>query len=234
MDCWGKWIYHKSIRKRSSPGGNYLASLRRGESPLEKEKVKPGKLLSDLCSPDECVKWAAVLTMGAYVSDVAQNDLEAARNWMRRFMWQLNEESGGIGWGVAEVMGEAMARNETLAWEFGRILLSYLDEDGNYLEFEPLQRGALWGVGRLAKARPDLLKSFSAPRYIAPFLRSSSAPLRGLAVRALGWIGDPESLPLIRSLRNDPAEIRIFNGEGLETRSIWELAEEASKKFTPH
>jgi hypothetical protein len=149
-------------------------------------------------------------------------------------MWQLNEESGGIGWGVAEVMGEAMARNETLAREFGRILVSYLDEGGNYLEFEPLQSGVLWGIGRLARVRPDLLKSFSAPRHVAPFLQSPSARLRGLAVRALGRFGDPESLPLIRSLLNDPAEIRVFNGENLETRSIRELVEEALKNFALH
>jgi hypothetical protein len=198
---------------------------------VKEEKVRTGRLLSDLCSPDESVKWAAVLAMGAYVSNLAQNNLEAGRNWMRRFMWQLNEESGGIGWGVAEVMGEVMARHEILAREFVPILISYLDEDGNYLEFEPLQIAVLWAMGRLAQVRPELLKDSSAPRHVERFLHSSSAPLRGLAVWVLGWIGKPESLPLIQTLVNDPTEISLFNGKVLETRSIQILAWEAAKEI---
>jgi len=198
---------------------------------LEKEKLRTGKLLSDLCSQDESVKWAAVIALGVYVSELAENDLEAARNWMRRFMWQLNEESGGVGWGVAEVMGEVMARHEGLAQEFARILVSYLDENGNYLDFEPLQKGVLWGIGRLAQVRPELLKSCSAIQYIIPFLHASDGPLRGLAVRVLGWIGNSQSIPLIQYLLDDPAEIPIFSGDNLEMRSIRELAEEAIKKI---
>ena len=176
---------------------------------MEKEKLRTGKLLSDLCSQDESVKWAAVIALGVYVSELAENDLETARNWMRRFMWQLNEESGGVGWGVAEVMGEVMARHEGLAQEFARILVSYLDENGNYLEFEPLQKGVLWGIGRLAQVRPELLKSCSAIQYVIPFLHSSDGPLRGLAVWVLGWIGNSQSLPLIQNLLERPD--RIFH-----------------------
>ena len=198
---------------------------------MEKEKLRTGKLLSDLCSQDESVKWAAVIALGVYVSELAENDLEAARNWMRRFMWQLNEESGGVGWGVAEVMGEVMARHEGLAQEFARILVSYLDENGNYLEFEPLQKGVLWGIGRLAQVRPELLKSCSAIQYVIPFLHSSDGPLRGLAVWVLGWIGNSQSLPLIQNLLNDPTEFSIFSGDNLEICSIQELAEEAIKKI---
>jgi len=198
---------------------------------VEKEKVKTGKLLSDLCSPDETVKWSAVLAMGIYVSNLARDDLEAGRNWMRRFMWQLNEESGGIGWGIPEVMGEVMARHEILAREFAPIFVSYLDEGGNCLEFEPLQAGVLWALGRLARARPELLKASFALQHVERFTHSSCSLLRGLAVWTLGSLGAPESLPVLRKLANDLTKISIFKGEALETRSISELAVEAAKKI---
>jgi hypothetical protein len=189
------------------------------------------KFLADLCSVDERVKWEAVKSLGIHVSELAEKDLESARNWMRRFMWQLNEESGGIGWGVAETMGEAMARHESLAREFAHILLSYLREDGNYLEYEPLQKGVLWGIGRLAQVRPELLISCSALHSVSPFLNSVDGPLRGLAVWVLGSIGNSQTLSLIQRLLNDPTEIRIFRGDVLQTRSIHELAEEALNKI---
>jgi len=189
------------------------------------------RFLADLCSVDERVKWEAVKSLGIHVSELAEKDLEAARNWMRRFLWLLNEESGGIGWGVAEAMGEALARHEGLAREYAHLLVSYLRKDGNYLEYEPLQKGVLWAIGRLGQVRPELLKSCSAPQYVEPFLHSSDGPLRGLAVRALGWIGSSRSLPLIQDLLDDPTAISLFDGDRSETRSIRELAEEALKRI---
>jgi hypothetical protein len=191
------------------------------------------KFMAALCSPNEKEKWTAVLELGVYVSELAQTDLEGARNWMRRFMWQLNEESGGIGWGVAETMGEAMARHEGLAREFSAILASYLGREGNYLDFEPLLRGALWGLGRLARTRPEMLKTLRVVDDIAPFLDSPDALLRGFAVWALGSLGDPKVLSRIRNLLKDTAQISLFNGANLEIRSIRELAAEAENKLGP-
>ncbi|MGD9194313.1 MAG: hypothetical protein PVH58_20495, partial [Desulfobacterales bacterium] len=113
-----------------------------------KRAVNP--LFSLLCSLDERLKWRAVTAMGQVVSNLAETDLESARVIMRRFMWHLNDESGGIGWGCPESMGEIMARCERLADEYGFVLISYIQPEGNYLEHEILQRGVLWGVGRLA------------------------------------------------------------------------------------
>ncbi len=196
---------------------------------MKADSLPKKKLLADLCSPDEKVKWEAVKNLGVFIAGLAENDLERARTWMRRLMWQLNEESGGIGWGVAETMGEAMARQEVLAREFAQMLVSYIREDGTYLEFLPMQKGVLWGIGRLAQVFPELLKSCSAVQYVKPFLHSPDGSLRGLAVWALGWLGDPRSLPWIQKLGDDPTEISIFNGGRLETRSLRNLAEDAEK-----
>ena len=108
-------------------------------------------LFSFLCSLDELLKWRAVTAMGEVVTRLAEEDMESARVVMRRYMWHLNDESGGIGWGCPESMGEVMARNENLATEFWCILISYIRPDGNFLEHEVLQRGVLWGVGRFRR-----------------------------------------------------------------------------------
>ena len=125
-----------------------------------KRAVNP--LFSFLCSLDERLKWRAVTAMGQVVSNLAETDLESARVIMRRFMWHLNDESGGIGWGCPESMGEIMARCERLADEYGCLLISYIQPEGNYLEHEILQRGVLWGVGRLVHSRPQFLKDAAA------------------------------------------------------------------------
>lgn len=130
-------------------------------------------LLSALCSKDEEIKWHAVTVTGILVADLAQKDMEGARSILRRMIWWLNEESGGIGWGIPEAMGEILARNDTLAGEFAPILVSYVQPEGNFLEFELLQRGVLWGIGRLAEFIldcfvPSMRPNISCPAWIPP------------------------------------------------------------------
>lgn len=105
----------------------------------------------------ESVKWRAVRAMGRVVSAMATEKPEKARIIMRRLMWSLNDESGGIGWGAPEAMGEIMARNKTLAREYRNILLSYVNPQGNYLEYDPLRKGADWAIARVKKVYPDFL-----------------------------------------------------------------------------
>jgi len=90
------------------------------ENDLEQLKKLPlpkvlRPLLSALHSSDEKIKWATVTAIGILIANLAGKDMEAARNFMRRFMWSLNDESGNIGWGLPEVMGETLARSARLA-----------------------------------------------------------------------------------------------------------------------
>jgi len=73
-------------------------------------------------------------------------------------MLNLNDESGGIGWGAPEAMGEIMARSEKLAEEYYKILISYTPDGGNYLDFEDLQKDVIAGLKRLSQVRPNLVK----------------------------------------------------------------------------
>lgn len=184
-------------------------------------------LLSALCNNDEEIKWHAVTAMGILIADLAEQDMEAARNIMRRFMWYLNEESGGIGWGVPEAMGEIMARHKGLAHEFAHILVSYIRKGGNFLEYDLLRRGVVWGLGRLAMVRPQLLGSLGVPDYLQPFLESRDATVRGLAAWTMGLIGTRRFLSQLEGLLGDEAEIRFYRNQKVMTCSVREFAKEA-------
>ena len=181
-------------------------------------------LMACLCSLDEQIKWRAVTALGEVVADLAASDLESARIVMRRFIWNLNDESGGIGWGCPEAMGAVMAKNERLAVEYGCILISYLQPLGNYLEHEALQRGVLWGVGRLAHARPHLMRD--APPLLLPYLQSADANLRGLAVWAIGPLANCETLPHIQKLAHDPGRLTLYHDGHIAQTSVGQMAQE--------
>ncbi len=125
-------------------------------------KFPPLKLVNALFpflySTDKTLKERTVTGLGEVVSKMAEADLESARNIMRRLMLSLTEESGGIGWGAPEAMGEIMARSEKLANEYHKILISYTPGGGNHLDFENLQKDVIAGLKRLSQARPNLVE----------------------------------------------------------------------------
>ena len=176
-----------------------------------------------LCSNDEQIKWRAVTAMGAVVANLADEDIESARVIVRRLMWQLNDESGGIGWGAPEAIGEILACHGGLAREYANILTSYMKEDGNFLEYEPLQRGAMWGVARLAQVRPQLAQDSKS--YLIQRLESADAALKGLAALTLGLLGAEEARLKLEDLSGDDTEVHLYLNRKMGVRRVSDLAE---------
>ncbi len=190
-------------------------------------------LFSAICSASEKTKWNAVSAMGATVARLADQEMEAARIVMRRFMWSLNDESGGIGWGTPEAMAECLACHEGLAQEYTKILVSFMREDGFYLELPALQRGLMWGIGRLAQVRPELLRTWQASRYLLPYLDSEDPIVRALAARALGQFQIVEAAEKIKRYSNDTTEFSLYAEHRLTTVTTGQLVREALAALAP-
>lgn len=194
--------------------------------------LKP--LFSALCSCEPLLKWHAVSAMGQTVATLADGEMETARVVMRRFMWMLNDESGGIGWGVPEAMGEILARHAGLAGEYTHVLVSFMREDGFYLELPALQQGLLWGVARLAEVAPEALRARAAVRYLLPYLATGDQNVIGLASLALGRLGDTVSLPALTPLIADPRPLSLYqDGVFLET-TVGDVARKAVAELGGH
>jgi hypothetical protein len=185
-------------------------------------------LFAFFCDRDPLLRWRAVTAMGAVVAGLAEENIESARVVMRRFMWNLNEESGGIGWGCPEAMGECTARSAALADEYGCILISYLQPECNFIDHPALQEGVLWGIGRLAHARPAMMAR--GVEFLAPFLGSPEAALRGLAVWACGPLAERRLIPLLEKLEQDGASLRLYREGRLEVCTVGALALQALQR----
>ena len=74
----------------------------------------------------------------------------------------------------------------------------------------------MWGLGRLAGTRPDILKGWGASIYLQPYLDSEDPEVRGLAARALGLLKVSASKERIKALEEDPAKFLLYN-QGLLT-----------------
>jgi hypothetical protein len=197
-----------------------------------REVINP--LFSCLCHPQELVRWRAVTGFGVIVPTIADRKPEEARVIIRRFLWMLNDESGGIGWGVPQALAEVLAGSALLAREYLHMLVSYTLDDGpelfqhgNFLENEILQEGVLWGVCRVAPLYPDKLLDLGIATSCGGYLSSGRSVIRGLACRLSGLLGlDRYRIPLV-GLTDDQAELRLYEAGVMRDYRVMELAAEA-------
>lgn len=209
---------------------------------LEKYKSKEliNVFFSAICRENSRVKWHAVSCMGKSVQRLAEEDHEEARIILRRLMWSLNDESGGIGWGAPEAMAEIMCCHQRLAEEYLHMLLSYMKEDGdeiwqdgNFLEHEMLQRGLLWGIARLAKVRPGLLleKEKNMGVIMLPYLFSGDIEVQAMATLAAGRLQLVEASEQIQTLKTASAQVLIYEEGRFCTLSLGHIAGAALERI---
>jgi len=182
-----------------------------------------GHLFSHFYATCELIKFRSVTAMGELGKRLALKQMEKARILMRRIMWNLNDESGGIGWGSPEAMGQILSRSPELALEFKSILFSYLDSTGNFIEHEILQQGVLWGIGTYLKAAPHDLNE-TVEQQIFSHLHSLDPVKRGYAIRALinAERFNPSIVP--EHIVADPEQIDIFTGWDFVPTRICDIA----------
>lgn len=197
-------------------------------------------LFSFLARPE--ARWQAAWALGRGVARLAHERREEARIIMRRIMWNLNEDSGNIGWGMPEAMGCILAESPSLAGEYGHILLSYIRDTGradNYLDHAPLRQGAYWAVGRMAGAEPG--SALPALAALAHGLEDADIPCRGCAAFACNALAvalfregrspSGEEAVLWRAVRQGmaglaglPGELTLLEGDAIVTRPLAEWA----------
>ena len=202
-----------------------------GLAELGQQAVAP--LFSALCNPSPKVRWRAVTAFGPVIAALAEENPEKARVVMRRFIWSLNDESGGIGWGAPEAMAEIMAMSPRMAAEYHNHVLAYIHEDhcrpDCYLEHAPLRRGAVWGVARLAQVRPELMQA--AEPDLLCLLQDCDGAIRGLAAWACGLLGLKSALPTLEAMKADPAVLELYRDRVLTEATAKDLALEAATRI---
>jgi len=180
-------------------------------------------LFSHFYHKNELIKFRSTAAMGTLGMRMAQKDMEKARIILRRIMWNLNDESGGIGWGSPEAMGEILCQSPELAMEFKSILFSYLDPDGNFLEHEMLQRGILWGIGTYIKSDPQALNE-KTKTLLSGHLHSPDPVKRGYAIRALINAGCFDRSLVRETILTDRHWIELFDGWNFSASRISDIA----------
>jgi hypothetical protein len=163
----------------------------------------PHRVLFSLAlDEDHLISWRAIEFIGRLAGREAEGQLENMRDMIRRLLWLMNDESGGLGWHSPEMIGEILMNVPSLIDEYGRLLLAYLRE-------EPFENGVHEAIARISELRPDLY--IDSAEELVKSLEATQASTRYYAAAAL-WSIDPESQQknLARML-GDPGNVEIYD-----------------------
>lgn len=139
----------------------------------------PALLVTRLIDRDDRKRWTATVALSRVLGEVAaRGDLEPVRVIIRRLLWNMMDESGGLAWHGPEAIAEILFEVPELQVEYGRIAAAYVDEG-------PFEASALYLMARLAPRDPEQFDDL-VPRLVDaldwpdPFARAQA--LRALAV----------------------------------------------------
>lgn len=159
-----------------------------------------------LFDEDELIRRRSVEALAVAVEVRARDDLDRAREAVRRILWLMNDESGGVLWSGPEAIGAVLARVPALCPELGAILASFLDE-------EPFRAGTRQALWRLSGASPETVRS--AEPELRASLYDADPSVRGHAALALRAAG--AALP---DLSGDLARFDLFDHRTGELRAV--------------
>jgi hypothetical protein len=165
----------------------------------------PQRVLFSLAlDDDELTAWRAIEAVGRLAGVYAEHDLEKVRDSIRRLLWLMNDESGGLGWRSPELIGEILVNVPSLINEFGRLLSSYFKE-------EPFERGTWQAVARIASIEQGLFADLAPDVETA--VNDKDPLIRYHAVSILLSIDAAKYRPLVTKLMDDRGSVSIYDFE---------------------
>ncbi|MEW6235043.1 MAG: DVU0298 family protein [Candidatus Omnitrophota bacterium] len=146
----------------------------------EKRKTILSLLFARTFDADKEIRWRAVEALAAAASVWVKKDPAYVRDFCRRLLWALNDESGNIAWMAPQALGAILAENHEALPEFLAPLLGVLElEEENSVKENFAILGALWAVNRIGPIHSSF--AAQAAERIRPYLQSLHPEIRSLA-----------------------------------------------------
>lgn len=169
--------------------------------------------------------WRAIKAIGLIATEMVKTDYDFLRETVRKLLWSLSDESGGIGWSAPEILGEIVSSDPD---RFGDII-PLIAEVYN-IEEKVFRPGIIYALGRIAEIDP---KSVLKQKELIIKALSDDNPLT--RVYALAVINDIKGLlddqavqsakKLVQALRSDRSEAWIYKSGTFINTQVREIAQ---------
>jgi hypothetical protein len=178
---------------------------------------------------DTLIGWRAIIAVGRVAGLFVRDQYEFLRETVRKLLWSLSDESGGIGWSAPEMLGEIVSADPKRLADIVPLIAQVYS-----IEEDVFRPGVLYALRRIAETDPAVVRPF---QMLVVHGLSGQDPLSRIhaleLVKVLRNELIPENMEAVKcqskNLRNDRTEAWIYRKDGFTSILVGELAEEVVK-----
>lgn len=171
--------------------------------------------------PHEITRWRAIEFIGKLAGAHAEEQDDLFRNIIRRFLWQMCEESANVPWASAEVIGSIVAN--VPGKRFDEFLGPwFFHSDLNEICFA----GLFWTLPEMMHYHADRVQEF-LPSTMTWFERYDEAELRAYAAIYYKDYPLEEMRDYLQAWAKDTREATVYKNDNVSHIAVSKLANEA-------
>jgi hypothetical protein len=101
------------------------------------------------------VGWRAIKAIGRVAKVLVKTDEEFLRVTIRKLLWSLSDESGGIGWAAPEILGEVVSADPGKFSDIIPLIAEVYE-----IEEKVFRPGVIYALMRIAETSPELVLNY--------------------------------------------------------------------------
>ncbi len=171
----------------------------------------------------DVISWRAIEAMGVVSKEISKRNPEIIRETIRKLLWSMGEESGGIGWSAPEMIGEIIRANPEMYSEIIPILWSFKEEE----MFRP---GVIRAMFRIGEVRQDLIAFIL--KDLKDMLIDNNPAVRGYAALIIGMLRDRSYIEGLKELLKDDNKMLFFQDGAIVEKKVSDIAKDSIEKIS--
>jgi hypothetical protein len=175
------------------------------------------------------IGWRAIKAIGLVSSLYVENSYDFLRDAIRKLLWSLSDESGGIGWSAPEILGEIVSADPRRMSDIVPLIAEIFS-----IEEQVFRPGILYALKRIAETQPELVAPFHQLilRGLAehdPLARIYALELVDMLKERFSQNNIEELRRQVESLKQDRSVAWVYKYDGFEDLEVGALANTVHK-----
>jgi len=198
---------------------------------VQKNKKALSQLIRFAYDKDTLVGWRAIKAIGRVSEALVKTDDEYLRVTIRKLLWSLTDESGGIGWSAPEILGEIVQADPDKFSDIIPLIAGVYE-----IEEKVFRPGVMYALARIAEKAPERVACFQKIIILALMETDPLVRIYALNLIEKVWRVSIEDhlwskeyadrvLKVINSLKKDIKVGIIYLNNGYNDLMVGEIAE---------
>lgn len=147
----GKTIKQILLTLLDSNDAGQIASLAREHRQILSHLVRTAY------DKETLIGWRAIKAIGVASRELLRTNYDFLRETVRKQLWSLTDESGGIGWSAPEIIGKIVSADPDRFSDIIPLVAGVYD-----IEEAVFRPGVLYALSRVAETHPSMVERYSA------------------------------------------------------------------------